>query len=66
METYRQLHGCLLRERGGKRIGHPRSQALVSEITESPVPDCQSNTPTLSKEEVQTLGHLTNKLVSPS
>jgi hypothetical protein len=38
----------------------------VSEITESPVPDCQSNTPTLSKEEVQTLGHLTNKLVSPS
>ncbi|KAG6742732.1 hypothetical protein POTOM_053664 [Populus tomentosa] len=52
--------------RGGKRIGHPRSQALVSEITESPVPDCQSNTPNLSKEEVQTFGHLTTKLVSSS
>jgi ATP-dependent helicase/DNAse subunit B len=38
----------------------------MSNITESSVPDSQSNTSTLSNEEVQTLKHLMDKLDPPS
>lgn len=33
-ETCWQLHGCPLKEQGGKRMGFPRTQTLVLEITE--------------------------------
>jgi hypothetical protein len=54
-KTSWQLHGHPSRGRGGKRIGFPRSQALVSKITRTPIPDGQSNTSTLSKNKFQSL-----------
>uniref|UniRef100_A0A2K1WPZ3 Uncharacterized protein n=1 Tax=Populus trichocarpa TaxID=3694 RepID=A0A2K1WPZ3_POPTR len=65
-KTSWQLHGHPSRGRGGKRIGFPRSQALVSKITRTLIPDGQSNTSTLSKKEIQTLRHQMAKLDPPS
>ena len=64
-KTSWQLHGHPSRGRGGKRIGFPRSQALVSKITRTLIPDGQSNTSTLSKKEIQTLRHQMAKLDPP-
>ena len=60
-----QLHEDPSRGRGGKRIGFPRSQALVSKITRTPIPNVQSNTSTLFKKEIQTLRHQMAKLDPP-
>jgi hypothetical protein len=65
-KTSWQLHGHPSRGWGGKRIGFPRSQALVSKITRTLIPDGQSNTSTLSKKEIQTLRHQMAKLDPPS